>query len=455
MSISVFDLFSIGIGPSSSHTVGPMRAAKTFIDSLFLEDVAKVQVHLYGSLALTGKGHGTDMAVIMGLQGEQPETIDPDSVPLKLQAIRDGHRLALNHTHTIAFDLEQDVVFHYEEVLSQHANGMRFFAFNHTGKTLASQTSFSVGGGFVVAEGEMDRAHPTDDTAHIIPYPYDTGAELLAHCKKTGKTIPEIVRDNERTWRSDAEIDQGMWAIWQAMDASIERGCQHTGILPGGLKVKRRAAEAFIKMQQKAQQGDAPDIMSWLSIYALAVNEENAAGGRVITAPTNGSAGVIPAVLKYYMTFCHGTRQGVIDFLMVAGAMGSLFKKGASISAAEMGCQGEVGVACAMAAAGLCAVWGGTPAQIENATEIGMEHHLGLTCDPIAGLVQVPCIERNTMGAVQAVNTAKLALMGDGTHLVSLDQVIRTMRETGHDMMSKYKETAQGGLAVAVNQPAC
>lgn len=455
MSISVFDLFSIGIGPSSSHTVGPMRAAKTFVECLPLEDVAQVQVHLYGSLALTGKGHGTDMAVMMGLQGEQPETIDPDSVPLKLQAIRDGQGLALNQTHTITFDLEQDVVFHYEEVLSQHANGMRFFAFDQTGETLASQTSFSVGGGFVVAEDEMDRAHPTDDAAHVIPFPYDTGAELLAHCKKTGKTIPEIVRDNERTWRSDMEIDQGMWAIWHAMDASIERGCQHTGILPGGLKVKRRAAEAFKQMQQKTQQGDAPDIMSWLSIYALAVNEENAAGGRVVTAPTNGSAGVIPAVLKYYMMFCHGTRQGVIDFLMVAGAMGSLFKKGASISAAEMGCQGEVGVACAMAAAGLCAVWGGTPAQIENATEIGMEHHLGLTCDPIGGLVQVPCIERNTMGAVQAVNTAKLALMGDGTHLVSLDQVIRTMRETGHDMMSKYKETAQGGLAVAVNQPAC
>ena len=455
MSISVFDLFSIGIGPSSSHTVGPMRAAKTFVDSLPLQEVTKVQVHLYGSLALTGKGHGTDMAVMMGLQGEQPETIDPDSVPLKLQAIRDGQGIALNHTHTIAFDVEQDLVFHYEEVLPQHANGMRFFAFDKAGETLASQTSFSVGGGFVVAEDEMDRAHPTDDLAHVIPYPYDTGAALLEHCQQTGKTIPEIVRDNERTWRSDTEIDQGMWAIWQAMDASIERGCQHAGILPGGLKVKRRAAEAFKKMQQKAQQGDAPDIMSWLSIYALAVNEENAAGGRVVTAPTNGSAGVIPAVLKYYMTFCHGTRQGVIDFLMVAGAMGSIFKKGASISAAEMGCQGEVGVACAMAAAGLCAVWGGTPAQIENAAEIGMEHHLGLTCDPIGGLVQVPCIERNTMGAVQAVNTAKLALMGDGTHLVSLDQVIRTMRETGHDMMSKYKETAQGGLAVAVNQPAC
>ncbi len=457
MPISLFDLFSIGVGPSSSHTVGPMRAAQQFMQTVVNRDLTSAQdnlqvtAELYGSLALTGKGHGTDMAVIMGLSGAQPETIEPDSIPGKLASIAKQKHLYLSGHATpdwiVQFDPTNDLMFHYDKTLPKHANGMRFTLYQGT-QQLLQKTYYSVGGGFVVDDETFDPNDSTRDLSHF-PYPYTTAAELLTHCQQHHLRIANVVRANERIWRTDAEIDNGILHIWHTMADSIDRGCQHTGILPGGLKVKRRAADLYQKLSSTCVR----DEMNWINLYALAVNEENAAGGRIVTAPTNGAAGIIPAVIKYYLEFCEGTDAGIIEFMLTATAIGILYKEGASISAAEMGCQGEVGVACSMAAAGLCAALGGSIAQIENAAEIGMEHNLGLTCDPIKGLVQIPCIERNAMGAVQAINTAKLTLMGDGEHHVSLDAVIKTMRETGEDMKVKYKETAQGGLAV--NQPEC
>lgn len=461
MSLSVFDMFSIGVGPSSSHTVGPMRAAKRFADLLenkqLLEKTVSMTVDLYGSLALTGKGHGTDTAVLLGLCGNLPEDVDPEQVPKILDAIRQQQQLKLLGKHEIAFCEKDQLVFHYDEFLDRHANGMRFTAQDKQGKTLLTRQYYSVGGGFVMDDDDFER--DTMDQHEVkVKFPFHNAETLLAHCHKQGKDIAGIMLDNELAWRSKAEIKTGLLAIWQVMDHCIEAGCRHPGILPGGLKVRRRAADLFAKLQKASNV--AKTDMNWLNLYALAVNEENAAGGRVVTAPTNGAAGIIPAVLKYYVTTATDVSDDkIVDFMLTAGALGILYKLGASISAAEVGCQGEVGVACSMAAGALCAVWGGTVEQVENAAEIGMEHNLGLTCDPIGGLVQVPCIERNTMGAVQAVNAAKLALMGDGSHLVSLDKVIETMRDTGKDMMMEYKETSQGGLAkqlnVTKNLPEC
>lgn len=463
MSISVFDLFSIGIGPSSSHTVGPMRGANRFVQKLkqqaVLEKVGRIQIDLYGSLALTGKGHGTDLATILGLMGWLPETVEPDEVPSILKTIRTCEQLLLNNAHTITFKENQDLQYHYNEVLAYHANGMRLQAFDESHHLLFSKVYYSIGGGFVLDEDEIKKDEvirfEDNEGQSDVPYPFMTAAELLQHCEQHQLSIAQVMLANEKTWRTETEIRAQLLKIWTVMDACIASGCKHSGILPGGLQVKRRAPDLMAKLK-KASQADE---MNWLNLFALAVNEENAAGGRVVTAPTNGAAGIIPAVLKYHVKFHCSDEDTICEFLLTAGAIGILYKLGASISAAEVGCQGEVGVACSMAAAGLCAVLGGTVAMVERAAEIGMEHNLGLTCDPINGLVQVPCIERNTMGAVQAVNAAKLALMHEGGYVVSLDDVIQTMRETGKDMMAKYKETALGGLAklakVRVSQPAC
>ncbi|MDO8955198.1 MAG: L-serine ammonia-lyase [Gammaproteobacteria bacterium] len=460
MSVSIFELFKIGIGPSSSHTVGPMRAARQFIQEAdgarLLGKAASIQVDLYGSLALTGKGHGTDLAIILGLQGEAPDTVDPDRVPFIVAEVRNSEQIQLLGRFAIPFIEDSNISFYYKETLPEHPNGMRFTLLDSAGKALKTHEYFSIGGGFVVDKDGFKTDKLVTDT-HKVPYPFKTAQALLEHCHKNHKSIAEIMLENEKAWRSEAEIRQGLLVIWQAMKDCIERGTEGEGILPGGLKVKRRAANLKAKLLAKeAEDSSIKDEMNWINLYALAVNEENAAGGRVVTAPTNGAAGIIPAVINYYMNFVKGANEdGIITFLLTAGAMGILFKEGASISAAEMGCQGEVGVACSMAAAGLCAALGGTVMQVENAAEIGIEHHLGLTCDPIGGLVQIPCIERNTMGSIQAINCSKLALMGDGVHFVSLDQAIAAMRQTGLDMKDKYKETSQGGLAIAVNQPAC
>ncbi len=448
--ISAFDLFSIGIGPSSSHTVGPMRAAKRFLNVLeektILEQTEIVKVELFGSLALTGIGHCIDRAILLGLEGETPEECDASQIQKKIDKIRKKKSLFLNGKKPIHFDEAEHLIFCKETFLPFHSNAMQLSAFNANNQLIIRKTYYSVGGGFVVEENE-ENASSTAKTA--VPYPFSTGNELLQLCAEHQISIVEIVWVNELTWRSEEEIKEGMLNIWRVMRDCIERGCHTEGELPGGLKVKRRATKIHKKLSTHLE--DPSEIMDWISLYALAVNEENAAGSRVVTAPTNGAAGIIPAVIKYYERFVpFASEQGIVTFLLVASAIGILFKKGASISAAEVGCQGEVGVACSMAAAGLAAVLGGSPEQIENAAEIGMEHNLGLTCDPIGGLVQIPCIERNTMGAVQAVNAARLALHGDGTHKVSLDQVIATMKQTGKDMQSHYKETSQGGLAVNV-----
>ncbi len=460
MNVSVFELFKIGMGPSSSHTVGPMRAGQTFIEAAqkqgILARTVRIQIDLYGSLALTGKGHGTDLAVLLGVEGQLPHLIDPDSVPVMMTRIRTEHNLNLAGQHLIPFHEAEDLKFHYLESLPYHPNGMRFSLNDPSGHTLFSETYYSIGGGFIVNDASVKDLEKKAASGPAVPYPFSTGKALLAHCEKTHKSIAEIVLENEKVSRSEAEIREGILHIWQVMQHCIERGCQESGILPGGLKVKRRAHEVHLRLQAQEARGKPRDEMNWINLYALAVNEENAAGGRVVTAPTNGAAGIIPAVLNYYVHFTPGaSEQGIIDFMLTATAIGILFKEGASISAAEMGCQGEVGVACSMAAAALTAVWGGNPWQVENAAEMGIEHNLGLTCDPIAGLVQIPCIERNTMGSVQAVNCAKLALMGDGTHIVSLDQAIQAMKETGNDMKDKYRETSKGGLAISVNQAAC
>jgi L-serine dehydratase len=459
MAVSVFDLFKIGIGPSSSHTVGPMRAARLFGLRLqhdgLLDKVARVQVILYGSLGATGKGHGSDKAVLLGLAGHEPDSVDVEAIPALLDGIRAGD-LNLVGQHRVAFDEAKDLIFKRRETLPFHANGMRCIAFDADGTEIANRVYYSVGGGFVVsdevaADGSKQKVIAPDTT--VLPYPFKSGDELLELTKRHGISIAELMRRNECHWRSEAEIDAGLMKIWGVMQACVTRGCKTEGILPGGFKVKRRAAQLHrdLTANPEAALRDPLQVMDWVNLYALAVNEENAAGGRVVTAPTNGAAGIVPAVLHYYTRFVHhATDRGVVDFLLTAAAIGILYKENASISGAEVGCQGEVGVACSMAAGALCAVMGGTPEQVENAAEIGMEHHLGLTCDPVGGLVQIPCIERNAIASVKAINAARMALRGDGTHFVSLDKVIKTMRDTGADMMTKYKETARGGLAVNI-----
>jgi L-serine dehydratase len=455
MAISVFDLFNIGIGPSSSHTVGPMRAACRFAEGLRdagqLAEVDRLRVELFGSLGATGKGHGTDKAVLLGLMGEHPETVDTENIAVRIQEVRQRRRLALLGERSLVFDPETDLVFHRRKTLPYHSNGMRFGARDANGAVLRERTYYSVGGGFVVDEqaAGADRIK-VDDT--VLPHPFHSAAELLQQCEQHACRISDLVLANERAWRNEAQVRDGLLHIWQVMQDCVQRGCNAGGILPGGLKVKRRAADLFRQLQADTTLDRVPlGTMDWVNLFALAVNEENAAGGRVVTAPTNGAAGIVPAVLHYYWRFApDADPDGVVRFLLTAGAIGILYKENASISGAEVGCQGEVGSACSMAAGALTEVLGGTPAQVENAAEIAMEHNLGLTCDPVGGLVQVPCIERNAMGAVKAINASRMALRGDGSHYVSLDKVIKTMRDTGADMKSHYKETSRGGLAVNV-----
>ncbi|WP_405528059.1 L-serine ammonia-lyase [Streptomyces canus] len=452
MAISVFDLFSIGIGPSSSHTVGPMRAARMFARRLrneeLLPSVASVRCELYGSLGATGHGHGTPKAVLLGLEGASPRTVDVENADDRVAQIKAAGVLKLLGEREIPFSFDDDLVLHRRKTLPYHANGMTVWAYDASGAELMSKTYYSVGGGFVVDEDAVgaDRIK-LDDT--VLKYPFRTGDELLRLTKETGLSISALMLENERAWRTEDEIRAGLLEIWQVMRACVSRGMSREGILPGGLKVRRRAA---VTARQLRAEGDPlAHSMEWITLYAMAVNEENAAGGRVVTAPTNGAAGIIPAVLHYYMNFVPGADdEGVVRFMLAAGAIGMLFKENASISGAEVGCQGEVGSACSMAAGALAEVLGGSPEQVENAAEIGMEHNLGLTCDPVGGLVQIPCIERNGMAAVKAVTAAKMALRGDGSHKVSLDKVIKTMKETGADMSVKYKETARGGLAVNI-----
>jgi L-serine dehydratase len=455
MSISVFDLFTIGIGPSSSHTVGPMRAARMFVEKLVdtggIDGVNQLTVRLYGSLGATGRGHGTDKAVVLGLSGDLPESVDVDAIPARMTALESDNSLKLLGKSAIDFDPKRDLVFEKREALPGHPNGLRFSAFDIDGDPLLERIYYSVGGGFVVGENHTDDPVIVESPVDL-PYPFDSGAELLALCEQHGSSISTLMLENEKAWRSEAEIRQGLLEIWHAMQACVDKGCQGEGVMPG-LKVKRRAADMHrqLSSQPEAALRDPLTIMDWVNLYALAVNEENAVGGRVVTAPTNGAAGIIPAVLHYYSRFCSGAgHDGIVRFLLAAGAVGLLFKRNASISGAEVGCQGEVGSACSMAAGGLTEALGGTPGQVENAAEIAMEHNLGLTCDPIGGLVQIPCIERNAMASVKAINASRLAMRGDGEHFVSLDKVIQTMRETGLDMQDKYKETSRGGLATNV-----
>ncbi len=456
MAVSVFDLFKIGIGPSSSHTVGPMRAACRFAGRLeereLLTRCVRLRGELFGSLAHTGRGHGTDKAVLLGFEGSEPDQCDPDLIPETLERIRAGKRLNLLGKHEIRFDEKTDLVFNKRQKLPYHSNGMRFTAYDERDDVLFTRDYYSVGGGFVVNHDEAaaDRIVPD---ATPMPYPFASGDELLARCAESGQTIAQLVFQNELAWRSEAEIRGGLMTLWQAMQDCVSRGLREGGVLPGGLKVVRRAPamQRELTARPEANLRDPLTILDWVNLYALAVNEENAAGGRVVTAPTNGAAGIVPAVLHYYSRFSPGANdEGVLNFLLTAGAIGILYKENASISGAEVGCQGEVGVACSMAAGGLTAALGGSVLQVENAAEIGMEHNLGLTCDPIGGLVQIPCIERNAMGAVKAINASRMALRGDGKHHVSLDKVIKTMRDTGRDMQDKYKETSRGGLAVNV-----
>lgn len=452
MAISVFDLFSIGIGPSSSHTVGPMRAARMFARRLrneeLLGSVASVRAELYGSLGATGHGHGTPKAVLLGLEGDSPRTVDVETADERVETIKSSGRIRLLGEHGIAFAYDDDMVLHRRKALPYHANGMTLWAYDAAGTEVLSKTYYSVGGGFVVDEDAVgaDRI-VLDDT--VLKYPFRTGDELLRLSRETGLSISALMLENERSWRDEDEIREGLLEIWRVMQACVDRGMSREGILPGGLKVRRRAANTARKLRS---EGDPQALsMEWITLYAMAVNEENAAGGRVVTAPTNGAAGIIPAVLHYYMNFVPGAdEEGVVRFLLAAGAIGMLFKENASISGAEVGCQGEVGSACSMAAGALAEVLGGSPEQVENAAEIGMEHNLGLTCDPVGGLVQIPCIERNGMAAVKAVTAARMAMRGDGSHKVSLDKVIKTMKDTGADMSVKYKETARGGLAVNI-----
>ena len=448
MAISVFDLFSVGIGPSSSHTVGPMRAARMFTERLrddgLLPSVGAVRAELFGSLAATGSGHGSPKAVLLGWEGHTPETVDPIAVAGRVERVRSSGRLLLGGVREIDIDIDRDLLMRRGESLPVHPNGMRFTAWDPSGAEIASSVFYSVGGGFVVDEAASgaDRVK-ADETA--VDHPFRSGEQLLRNAVDSGLSISAVMLANELSWRGEDVVREGLCHIWRVMRECVDNGRTHTGDLPGGLAVRRRAAGLGAELSEK------DDPMEWVTLYALAVNEENAAGGRVVTAPTNGAAGIVPAVLHYYMRFVPGADEdGAVRFLLAAGAIGVLFKENASISGAEVGCQGEVGSACSMAAAGLTEVLGGTPSQVENAAEIGMEHHLGLTCDPIGGLVQIPCIERNAVAAVQAITAARMALRGNGTHFVSLDKAIKTMRDTGRDMKDKYKETARGGLAVNV-----
>ena len=453
LAVSVFDLFRIGMGPSSSHTVGPMRAAALFALALqkegLLQRTASVKVELFGSLGATGKGHGSDVGVMLGLMGQQPDRVDVDAVPGLIRQVRDGQTLKLLGQHEIGFREREHLLLLRGHAMPEHPNGMQFSAFDESGATLRQTRYLSVGGGFVVTVGAQNSALLT--SYRQVPYPITSGDGMLALCREHGLRISELMWENERCWRDDAEIRSQLLRIWGAMRDCVQRGLVSGGTLPGPFRVQRRAPLLAAQLRAQGAMADPLTVLDWVNVYAFAVNEENAAGGRVVTAPTNGAAGVIPAVLHYYERFVDGASdEGVIEFLMTAAAVGMLYKLNASISGAEVGCQGEVGVACSMAAAGLAAVLGGTPEQVENAAEIGMEHNLGLTCDPVGGLVQVPCIERNAMGAVKALNAARMALQGDGRHVVSLDKVIKTMRETGADMKTKYKETARGGLAVNI-----
>ncbi|HEY2864106.1 MAG TPA: L-serine ammonia-lyase [Casimicrobiaceae bacterium] len=456
MFVSAFDLFKIGLGPSSSHTMGPMRAGYRFVHELAaegrLDHVAEVIVDLYGSLALTGRGHGTDRAILLGLSGETPDRVDPDQVERKVGLIRETRELLLDGRRRIAFREDEHLRFRVDKSLSFHTNGMRFTALDSAGTRIARNVYFSVGGGFIVAESEIGQL-PDAPQRLRVPYPFSSAAELLQQGDTAHKRIPEMMRINELALRSPDQVRSGLLQRWAVMNDCIERGLRNEGILPGGLKVKRRAKGLHEALVAKRAQREAnpTETIDWVSLYAIAVNEENAAGGRVVTAPTNGAAGIIPAVIRYYREFYEDANEdGIVAFLLTAAAIGGLCKRNASLSGAEVGCQGEVGVACSMAAAGLAAALGGSNAQIENAAEIGIEHHLGMSCDPVGGLVQIPCIERNAMGAIKAINAASLALRGDGGHRVPLDAVIKTMYETGRDMMAKYKETSLGGLAVNV-----
>lgn len=456
MAISVLDLFKIGIGPSSSHTVGPMRAARQFSISLeqqgLLSDVARVCAEMYGSLGATGRGHGTPKAVLLGLEGETPESVHVDTIEQRVANIHENHMLKLLGTHVTAYQDKADLILHRRESLPYHPNGMRFTAFEKKGEVLLSKIYYSVGGGFVVDENAASADCIVEDRRELT-YPFNSGAELLALCEQYKISIAALMWENEKSWRPAQQTTDSLLGIWRVMQECVNNGISNTGILPGGLKVKRRAPELYQQLLSKpeAALADPLSVMDWVTLYALAVNEENAAGGRVVTAPTNGAAGIIPAVLHYYIRFVPGANNnGVLDFLLTASAIGILYKKNASISGAEVGCQGEVGSACSMAAGALTQVMGGTPRQVENAAEIAMEHNLGLTCDPIGGLVQVPCIERNAMASVKAIHASRVALRGDGSHFVSLDKVIKTMRDTGRDMQDKYKETSRGGLALNV-----
>lgn len=454
MALSAFDLYSVGIGPSSSHTVGPMRAAKTFVDGLVaagrLAEVCRVRSQLFGSLGATGHGHGSDKAVVLGLQGEDPETVDTDSTDARVDEARSRHTLRLGGNRDIDWDPDEDLVMHRRKSLPAHPNGMQFDAYDARGEVVASHVYYSVGGGFVVNEEATgaDRV-VLDETA--VELPFSTGAELLAVCEREGCSVSDVMMRNELAWRSADEVRAGMLHLWAVMRDCVQSGIGHEGTLPGGLRVPRRAPELHRELTKGALRDDPLRVMDWVNLYALAVNEENASGGRIVTAPTNGAAGIIPAVLHYYVNFVpDADEDGIVRFLLAAAAIGILFKENASISGAEVGCQGEVGSACAMAAGGLAEVMGGTPSRVENAAEIGIEHNLGLTCDPVGGLVQIPCIERNAIASVKAINAARLAVNGSGVHTVSLDKAIKTMRDTGRDMSVKYKETARGGLAVNV-----
>jgi L-serine dehydratase len=454
--VSVLEGFSIGIGPSSSHTVGPMRAAYRFISSLkaqeFLEDVSSIKIELYGSLAMTGKGHATDMALLLGLEGETPEKVDPDSVPFRIAKIEREKTLSIFGKFPIAFDPETDLIFLKNRKLPFHSNALRFIALDEKKRAILKEVYYSIGGGFVLEHKEA--LTPQEKVKRKVPFPFKTAAELLEHCQREKKAIWEIVFENEKAMHSEETLREGVMRIWDAMRTSVERGLRIEGELPGGLRVKRRAPDLYKALQKTETQieKDPTLILEWVSLFSLAVNEENAVGSRVVTAPTNGSSGVIPAVLHYAQKFVPNfNEESVFIFLLTTTALLILYKEMASISAAEMGCQGEIGVSSSMAAAGLAAILGGTNEQIENAAEIAMEHHLGLTCDPVGGLVQIPCIERNSMGAIKAINAARLAMRGDGQHVVSLDAVIRAMNETGKNMKTMYKETSEGGLALQIS----
>lgn len=461
MVLSVFDIFKIGVGPSSSHTMGPMIAANRFLELLRAEPQAvpvRVRVTLYGSLAFTGKGHATDRAVCLGLSGILPATLDPVMAEQAMAQVQETRTLLPEGLPPLRFDPETDVVFDYDGPLSGHANGMIVEALDEADSVCLSETYYSIGGGFIATEVELQEMRISGPLAADVslPYPFLTAARMLQLGKDSGKTIAEMMRANELTRRSEAELDEDLTRVWAVMNACINRGFATDGILPGGLSVRRRAAAIKRQLEAEIGRNDTnPHIINdWISLYAMAVNEENAAGGQIVTAPTNGAAGVVPAVLKYYLSHCvNASRTGIRDFLLTAAAIGGLIKQNASISGAEVGCQGEVGSAAAMAAAGLCAVLGGSNAQIENAAEIALEHHLGMTCDPAGGLVQVPCIERNGLGAIKAVSAASLALRGDGSHFMPLDNCVEAMRQTGVEMSEKYKETSLGGLAV--NLPGC